>query len=87
MVPEVAAQIEDQMMMKENDGSGAQEQLKCSKGFFFDENVTNLCRPACGEFRQTKIEIQALENATICICFIASVAMFILALTVQRNTL
>ena len=78
---------DDQVTMMETGDPGTEERLKCSKEFFFDENVTNLCRPTCGEFHQTKIGIQALENTTVCICFMASVTMFILALTLQRNTL
>ena len=62
------------------------EILMCSDGFFFDENVTNLCRPTCGEFNPTSIGIQIVHRGAISISFIASVLMFILALAVQRET-
>ena len=66
------------------DGSN---QFICSEGFFFDENETRLCRPICGEINPKHIGLQVLENVAICVCFIASVLMFILALTVQRDSL
>lgn len=69
------------------DGYSYGNQLVCSDGFYFDEDETRLCRPICGEINPKHIGLQILENASICICFIASVLMFILALSVQKDSL
>ena len=61
--------------------------LVCSEGFFFDENVTNLCRPVCGEFNPTPYGVEILEKISVCIGFLASVILIVLALTVQKKTL
>lgn len=71
----------------EDPGHSSQLAYECSEGFFFDENGTRLCRPICGEINPKHIALQVLENASVCACFVASVLMFALALTVQRDSL
>jgi hypothetical protein len=61
-------------------------QIVCSDGFYFD-NVTNLCRPTCGEVLVVPIGVQVVERTAISISFVSSVVVFILALTVQRDVL
>jgi hypothetical protein len=61
-------------------------QIVCSEGFYF-ENVTNLCRPTCGEVFVASIGVQVVERTAISISFVASVVVFVLALTVQREML
>ncbi len=59
----------------------------CSGGFFFDENVTNLCRPICGETNPLPLAIVITQRVSIIIGVIASLVVFILALTVQKKSL
>ena len=63
------------------------DQLNCSKDFFYDENVTNFCRPICEQFTPIPLGAQVLEHAAIVTAFIFSIIMFILALTVHRDLL
>ena len=63
------------------------KRLVCSEGFFFDENATQLCRPICGEFNRLPLSVQIVEQMCVCICFIGSIMLFIMALTVQRESL
>ena len=62
------------------------DKLVCSDGFFFDENVTNFCKPTCGELNLQPIGVM-VQRGAVSISFIASILMFILALTVERETL
>ena len=80
--------LNDQVMPPStgNQSSG-DAKLNCLKGFYFDENVTRLCRPICGEFNPTPLPIRIIEEAFIYMCFIGSIVMFIQALTVQRDKL
>ena len=59
----------------------------CSDGFFFDANVTNICRPICGGFSPTPLFLQILYKISIVVGIIAAVIVVILALTVQREKL
>lgn len=60
--------------------------MECSEGFYYD-NGTGLCRPECGMFGKISNGLAILERVAIFIGLIASVTMFVLALTLQRNTL
>ena len=63
------------------------EPLMCSEGFYYDQNGTGFCRPKCGIFGYKKLGIVIPERIALCISLIASVIMFILALTYQKSTL
>ncbi len=63
------------------------EPFVCSEGFFYDQNGTGFCRPKCGEFGYKQLGIVIPERIAMCISLIASVIVFILALTYQRSTL
>lgn len=58
----------------------------CSDGFFLDADI-NICRPTCGEFFPTPLVIQIIIDIFIVVCIIASVIVFILALTLLRKSL
>ena len=80
--------LNDQVMPSTGNQSFEEDiELDCLEGFFFDKNVSNLCRPICGEFNPTPLVVTIVEDVFIVACFIASIMMFILALTVQRKTL
>ena len=79
-----------------DDGSSNQanssddQPIECDEGFFQDLNATGLsCRPECGRFAYLRVPLVEviLEQAAICIGFIAFVIVLILALTLQRNTM
>lgn len=59
----------------------------CSEGFFFDKNVTNLCRPICGEFNPLVHAAVIFEIASLFVASIASVVVIVLALTARRKTM
>lgn len=59
----------------------------CSEEFFFDENVTNICRPICGELNPVPLGVQILYKISVVIGSIAAVTVIILALAVQREKL
>ena len=61
--------------------------LNCSEAFFFDENVTNRCRPICGEFSTIPLGALIIERGALVIGFIAAATVLVLAVTVQRDTL
>ena len=79
--------INDQIIPSLGNQSSGDDILECAEGFFFDENRTELCRPTCGEFGTTPLSVQIVEDVCACICFIASIIVFIMALTVQRDSL
>ena len=79
--------INDQIIPSLGNQSSGDDILECAEGFFFDENRTELCRPTCGEFGTTPLSVQIVEDVCVCICFIASIIVFIMALTVQRDSL
>lgn len=61
----------------------------CSDGFYLDDgqNGTNTCRPDCGQFLKKPFVRQFFENTAICVSIIASITVFVLAVTVQRKTM
>lgn len=61
--------------------------LTCPNGFFHDSNGTGICRPECGHFQSLSLFPLILERMSVCVGFIASVIMIVLALTLQRKTL
>ena len=61
--------------------------LVCSDGFFYDQNDTGLCRPECAQFGRINTGLVVIERIAICIGLVASVALFILSVTLQRSTL
>ena len=72
----------------ESQTTGSQDsEMVCSKGFFYDANVSNTCRPLCGEFNPTShfsLIILAISSIT---GIIATVVVIINAITVQRKKL
>ena len=81
--------LNDQVMPPStgNQSSGDDIQLDCIESFYFDENVTRLCRPICGEFSPVPLAVTIVEDILTIMSFIATIVMFILALTVQRDKL
>ena len=69
------------------DSGNQTDQLICSEGFYFDVNATNLCRPTCGEFFPVGFASLIIIRSAVSISFVASVVMFILALTIQREVM
>ena len=67
--------------------SSDDEPLMCSEGFFFDQNGTGFCRPECGEFRRTPLNLVIIERVFVSTSLVASVIMFIMASTFQRKRL
>ncbi len=67
--------------------ASSDEPLACSEGFYYDQNGTGLCRPECGQFERAKYGLVILERVTVCVGIVVAIAMCILALTLQRNTL
>ena len=61
--------------------------LDCSDEFFYDENGTGLCRPLCGRLNQKPLGTKILRPVSACVGIISAVIVFILALTVQRESL
>ena len=60
--------------------------LECSDGFYFDENGSRLCLPACGEWDPFPFVTYSILVSTI-VCLVSSMVMIGLALTVQRDKL
>ncbi len=60
---------------------------ECSEGFFYDHNGTEFCRPECAGFGRIKNGLVILERVAICIGLVSAVAMFVLALSIQKKTL
>ena len=72
----------------ENDSADGLQPRECAENFFFKESGTvyvSTCVPICGEFSYFKREIRILDNVLMCVCFIASVTMIVIALTIQRK--
>lgn len=68
--------------------SSISNRTQCSAGFEVDENGTNLCIPICGEFNPTSsVTVRnILEKVFTSLGFTSSVIIFVLALTVQRES-
>ena len=58
----------------------------CSETFFFDED-TELCRPLCADFNPSSTFVIVLQRVLICIGFIFSIVVLLLAVTTHRDTL
>ena len=70
----------------ENDSADGLQPRECAENFFFKESGNvSACVPICGEFSFFKREIRILDNVVMCVCFIASVTMIVIALTIQRK--
>ena len=59
--------------------------LECAENFFFNENGSAICVPICGEFSFIKREIRIFNKVVVSVCFIASVTMIVITLTIQRK--
>lgn len=67
--------------------SSSDHPLECNEGFFYDVNGTGVCRPECGKFGHRSLGAVIIERASVCLGFLVAVAVWILALTIQRSTL
>ena len=66
--------------------SADEQPLECPENFFFNVNGSvSFCVPICGEFSLIKREIRILHKVVMCVCFIASVTMIVITLTIQRK--
>ena len=66
--------------------SADEQPLECPEKFFFNENGSvSFCVPICGEFSFFKREMRILHKVVMCVCFIASVTMIVITLTIQRK--
>ena len=60
--------------------------LECPENYFSNENGSvSICVPICGEFSYFDREIRILHKVVVCVCFIASVTMIVITLTIQRK--
>ena len=70
----------------ENDSADSLQPRECAENFFFNENGTiSTCVPICGEFSFIEREIRILHKVVVSVCFIASVTMIVITLTIQRK--
>ena len=68
----------------ENDSADGLQPRECPENFFF-QNGSLTCAPICGEFSLLKHEIRIYHKVFMCVCFIASVTMIVISLTIQRK--
>ena len=61
--------------------------LNCSDGFFFDENMTEICIPECGEFNPRYDAVVYIEEIAVFVGFVAAIILLILAFTFLRKSL
>ena len=59
----------------------------CSDGFYHDENGTGLCRPLCGEYNPKPLVFKVVDFFAACVGITSSVTIFVLAFTIQRESL
>ena len=59
--------------------------LECPENFFFNENGRfSSCIPICGEFSYFE-GVKIFHKVAVCASFIASVAMIVITLAIQRK--
>ena len=71
----------------QNSSNTTLNELECSNGFYFDVNRSGLCLPECGEFSLIPLPVYILGCVIVVVCFISSMIMIIIALTIERHTL